>query len=70
MITEGTLEHRLVNLMREIKELKKDLILQKSDKPKTARGSPSKWQALGERVSSRWDHVSAVEEVSMQREKR
>jgi hypothetical protein len=67
---EGTLEHRLVNLMREIKELRKDLILQKSTKSKTARPNLSKWQTLADRVSSRWDHVSAVEEISMQREKR
>lgn len=70
MITEATLEHRLINLMREIRELRKDLILQKSAKPGTTRGSLGKWQALGDRVSSQWDHISAVEEVAMQREKR
>jgi hypothetical protein len=66
---EGTMEMRLVNMMREIKELKKDLISQKVANVKTIRGRMNRWQALGSRVSSQWDGVSAVEEVSQQREK-
>lgn len=66
---EGTMENRLVSLMHELKELKKDLILQKVANLKVVRGKASRWQALGGRVSSKWDGISAVEEVSRQREK-
>lgn len=63
-----TLETRVGNLMHEIKELKKDLILQKIAKPKIVKNKTIKWQALGTKVSNRWDNISAVEEIRMQRE--
>lgn len=64
-----TLENRLGNLMHEIKELRKDLILQKTVKPKVIKNRTIKWQALGTKVSNRWDDISAVDEIRMQREK-
>jgi len=64
----GTLENRLGNLMHEIKELKKDLILQKTAKPKTVKNKTIKWHALGTKVSNNWDGISAVDEIRMQRE--
>jgi len=66
---EATMEIKLVNLMREIKELKKDLIQQKVASTKGVRSKTNRWQALGNRVSSQWDDISAVEEVLRQREK-
>ncbi len=65
----GTMENRLENLIHELKELKKDLILQKAGNLKVVHGKAGKWQALADRVSAQWDGVSAVEEVSQQREK-
>lgn len=64
-----TLEIRVGNLMREIKELRKDLILQKTVKMKTVKNKKIKWQTLGTKVSKSWDNITAVEEIRMQREK-
>ena len=64
-----TLEIRVGTLLREIKELKKDLILQKTAKLKTVKNKTIKWQALGTKVSNSWDNITAVEEIRMQREK-
>ena len=51
---EAMMEIKLVNLMREIKELKKDLIQQKVAGAKGVRSRTNRWQALGNRVSSQW----------------
>jgi len=65
----GSLESRLGNLMHEIKELRKDLILQKTLKIEPSKNKAIKWQALGDKVSRKWDNIPAVEEIRRQREK-
>ncbi|MFH0814232.1 MAG: hypothetical protein V2A69_15555 [Pseudomonadota bacterium] len=65
-----TLENRLGNLIHEIKEIKKELILQKHQKATVAQNKIKAWKALEKKVSSQWNGVSAVEEISQQREKR
>ena len=64
-----TLENKLGNLIHEIQEIKKELILHKVQKVATAQNKINTWDNLGERVSSKWDTISAVEEISRQREK-
>lgn len=66
---QNTLENRLSKLIREIKEIEKQIILQKTSKPKIAKQKLIKWNALKEKVSAKWDNVSALDEISMQREK-
>lgn len=64
-----TLEDKLSKLMHEIKEIKKEIIFQEITKAHVARQKSDRWKALGDEVSSKWNKVSAVEEISMQREK-
>ncbi len=63
------LENKLSNLIHEIKEIKKELIFQEITKAHVAKNRINKWKALGEKISSSWNKVSAVEEISQQREK-
>jgi len=64
-----TLEERLGNVMHEIKEIKKEIILQRHQKIAVAQNKIKAWEALAEKVSSKWAGGSAVEEISQQREK-
>ena len=63
------LENKLSNLINEIKEIKKELILREVKKTQSTKHKLNKWKTLGERVSSKWNKLSAVEEISQQREK-
>lgn len=65
----STLETKLSNLIHEIKEIKKEMILQEITKARVAKRKLGKWKTLGERVSAKWDKVSADEEISRQRDK-
>lgn len=64
-----TIEYRLDMLVHEIHEIKKELIKQKMEKVSTAMGKTNVWKSLGNRISEKWDHISAVEEIVQQREK-
>ena len=63
------LENKLGDLMHEIKEIKKEIILQKVKKSDIVRHKISVWKKLADKVSAKWDNISAVEEISQQREK-
>lgn len=63
------LENKLSNLINEIKEIKKDLILQELKKTRISKHKINKWKTLGEKVSSKWDSISVIEEINQQREK-
>ena len=69
MTKTRTLENRLDALMHEIRDIKKQLILDKLTKLAVAKDKLGAWEMLGKRVSARWDHVSAVDEIIQQREK-
>jgi len=64
-----TFEGRLSNLIHEIKEIKKQIILDKSVKVNAAQTKIDKWKMLGDKISSNWDGLSAVDEIAQQREK-
>ena len=64
-----SLENRLNDLIHEIAEMKKQLILDKAIKVEAARNSIREWKILGKKVSAKWDGPSAVEEIRQQREK-
>lgn len=55
--------------MHEIKEIKKEIILQKVKKADIAHHKIGIWKKLGEKVSAKWDNTSAVEEITQQRGK-
>lgn len=63
------LENKLSNLINEIKEIKKELILLEIKKKHGARHKLDKWKSLGEEISSKWNKISAAEEINAQREK-
>jgi hypothetical protein len=64
-----SLENRLNDLIHEIAEMKKQIILDKAIKVEAARNSIREWKILGKKVSAKWDGPSAVEEIRQQREK-
>lgn len=66
---QTTIESKLSNLIHEIKEIKKEMIFQEITKTSIAKDKLSKWKVLGGKVSATWNKVSAVEEISQQREK-
>lgn len=63
------LENRLSNLIHEIKEIKKELILQEIAKTRTAKNRLTAWKTLSERISLKWDNISVADEIAHQREK-
>jgi hypothetical protein len=63
------IEDKLANLIHEIKEIKKELILQRIEKVESTEQKVKKWEALGKKISDKWDDVSSVEEIRQQREK-
>ena len=69
MNTAKTLDDRLDNLVHEIKEIKKELILERVIHAGVVRERTASWNALGKKVSTQWDAVSAVDEITTQREK-
>jgi len=64
-----TFEHRLSDLIHEIKEIKKEIILDKLVKVNGAQTKISKWKMLGEKISTNWHGLSVADEIAQQREK-
>ncbi len=64
-----TVERRLGKLIHEIKEIKKELILDKSNKIISAQNKINSWDSLAKKISCKWDKISAVDEIIQQREK-
>ena len=64
-----SLESRLNDLIHEITEIRKQIILDKSIKVAAVQNRMREWKALGKKVSAKWKGPSAVEEIRQQREK-
>ena len=64
-----SLENRLDDLIHEMTEMKKQIILEKSFKADAAQSRMREWKSLVKRVSAKWNGLSAVEEIRQQREK-
>jgi len=56
-------------LIHEIKEIKKEIILDKLVRVDGAKTKINKLKTLGDKISSNWDGLSAVDEIAQQREK-
>jgi hypothetical protein len=65
----NVLENRVGVIIREISELKKEIVLQKSKKANLKEGKIKSWKSLGKKISAKWDGISVSEELSQQREK-
>jgi len=63
-----TMEHRLDRLVHELKEIKKEMILQKTQPTIRAARKMNAWKTLTEKISCQWDHVSSVDEIRQQRD--
>jgi hypothetical protein len=63
------MEQRLERLGHELNEIRKEMILQKIRQTAVSAGKINSWKALGSKVSARWNHVSAVEEIRLQRDR-
>lgn len=63
------LEKRLETLISDVHAIQKELILAKTHRLKRSRRRVESWKALAEKVSSKWDTISAVDEIGAQREK-
>jgi len=55
-------------LAREIKEIKKEVILQRLKKTAATMHASNRWRALGSKISKKWDNISATEEIARQRD--
>lgn len=56
-------------VIHDITEIKKELILHKSKKITSTQKKINTWISLGKKISTKWDDISAVDEVMQQREK-
>jgi len=63
------IEQRLDRLVHELNEIKKEMILQKVQQAATTAGQITAWKSLSGKISARWDHVSAVDEIKQQRDR-
>jgi len=64
-----SLENRLNDLIHEMTEMKKQVILDKSFKVQAVHSRIREWKVLAKKVSAKWNGPSAVEEIRQQREK-
>jgi hypothetical protein len=63
------LEKRFETLVSDVQAIQKELILTKMQHIKKTRRIQNEWESLSQRVSASWDSVSAVDEITSQREK-
>ncbi len=67
---EMKLDKKLNRIVREINEIRKDVVILKlASKPQHTKKRTKAWKALARKVSSRWQGPTAVEEIASQREK-
>jgi len=63
------MERRLDRVVHEPDEIKKEMLLQQVQPAARAVRKISARKTPGEKVSVRWDHVSAVDEIRQQRDR-
>lgn len=68
-VTSTAMEQRLDRVVHELNEIKKKMILQKVRPTVRAVRQINVWKSLGEKISVKWDHVSAVDEIRQQRDR-
>ncbi len=63
------LERRVDALMSDVQAIQKELILSKMQQNKRSRRNQDIWDSLSQKVATSWDSVTAVDEITSQREK-
>ncbi len=69
MSTGQALERRIDNAMHELSLIRNEILIQKMQMLKRRKKPLQLWGDLSKQVASSWDNVSALQEVTMQREK-
>ena len=63
------MEQRLDRVVHELNEIRKEMILLKMQPAVRADRKINAWKSLGEKISVKWDNVSAVDEIRQQRDR-
>ena len=63
------MEQQLDRVVHELNEIRKEMILLKMQPAAGATRKSSARKSLGEKISVKWDHVSAVDEIRQQRDR-
>jgi len=67
---EMKLDEKLNRIVREVNEIRKEVVVPRlAGKAPVTEKRAKAWKRLAEKVSSRWQGPSAVEEIASQREK-
>ncbi|HIJ94751.1 MAG TPA: hypothetical protein HPP94_03225 [Desulfuromonadales bacterium] len=64
------LEKKFATLVGDIQVIQKELVLSKMQHIKKTRRYQDAWNALSQKISNSWDTITAVDEISSQREKK
>jgi len=64
-----TLQKRLDTLVSDVQAIQKELFLSRIGRKHRSRRTITSWSVLRQKVSAAWDSVSAVDEITAQREK-
>ena len=65
-----SLQKRLNTLVSDVQAIQKELFLSRIGQIQRSRRTITSWAALSQKVSAAWDSVSAVDEITAQREKK
>jgi hypothetical protein len=63
------LKRRFEILVSDVQAIQKELIFSRMRQIKKNRRNQDVWNALSQKISTSWDSVSAIDEISSQREK-
>lgn len=63
------LKRRFEILVSDVQAIQKELIFSKMRQIKKNRRNQDVWNALSQKISTSWDSVSAIDEITSQREK-
>ncbi|MEI6825255.1 MAG: hypothetical protein WCK54_06670 [Desulfuromonadales bacterium] len=63
------LKRRFEILVSDVQAIQKELIFSRMRQIKKNRRNQDVWNALSQKISTSWDSVSAIDEITSQREK-
>ena len=69
MLSVKNVNQRLLALEKEVREVRKELVVHRFQAPAKHNGYSSKWKSICRRITAKWDKVSVAEEIEVQREK-
>ena len=63
------IQKRLDTLVSDVQAIQKELFLSRIGQKQRSRRTLTSWEVLRKKISAAWDSVSAVDEITAQREK-